>query len=119
MDDLLLGSKRARRIVREVHPEICFWAFAQREAMQHRKNSSAGFRERLSLLANFHASAQEDFNQVRVTFRSWDLADDDILDAMAAAVTASANRVSLGTVPRFPPLDCYGLPMEMVYRREP
>ena len=118
VDKLLQEDEKAKRIVREVHPEICFWALAGGNAMKHRKKTSAGFRERLKLLKRFLPTARKDFEQVRVRFRSWDLADDDILDAMAAAIAADANRDALRTLPKCPPLDCCGLPMQMVYRQE-
>ena len=115
VDGLLHGSERARRIVREVHPEICFWAFAGGRPMRRSKKTSAGFDERLAQLERFTPSVREEFCRIRPSFRSWDLADDDILDAMAAATTASADPRALRTLPGVPPTDSNGLPMEMVY----
>ena len=51
--------------------------------------------------------------------RCWDVADDDILDAMAAAITASTNPAALKTLPEHPTMDSRGLPMEMVYVADP
>ena len=122
VDDLLQRDDAACQI-REVHPEICFWALAGREAMRHSKQTSAGFRERLQLLQSFLPSACSDFAEIRARFRCWDLADDDIVDAMAAAVTASASEKMLGWLPDRsaeddPPRDCCGRRMEMVYTKE-
>ena len=118
VDNLVRGSTKARHIVREIHPEICFWALAGGSSMRHRKKTGAGFDERLALLERFHPSAGWDFVRVRADFRCWDLADDDILDAMAAAVTASADPRALRTLPEVPATDTFGLPMEMVYAPE-
>ena len=123
VDKLLQGDEKAKRMVREVHPEICFWALAGGNAMEHRKKTPAGFHERLKLLQSFLPSACSDFAEIRARFRCWDLADDDILDAMAAAVTASASEEMLRWLPDRsaeddPPRDCCGRRMEMVYRKE-
>ena len=115
VDSLLQNSERARRIVREVHPEICFWALGGRSPLRHRKKTGGGLRERLVLLEGFRPSVGEDFARIRTQFRCWDLADDDILDAMAAAITALADLGALKTLPEQPTTDSRGLPMEMVY----
>ena len=115
VDSLLRGSAKARRVVREVHPEICFWALAGGSPMRHGKKTGRGFHERLTLLERFHASAVKCFDEIRAGCRRQDLADDDILDAMAVAITASADRGALRTLPELPVKDSCGLPMEMVY----
>lgn len=43
---------------------------------------------------------------------------DDLLDALALAVTAGASPNELRTLPADPPEDHEGLPMQMVYRRD-
>ena len=122
VDDLLQEHEAACRI-QEVHPEICFWALAGGKAMEHGKKTSAGFRDRLKLLQSLLPSACSDFPEIRARFRSWDLADDDILDAIAAAVTASASEEMLRWLPDRSaeddrPGDCCRRRMEMVYRKE-
>ena len=115
VDSLLRGNAKARRVVREVHPEICFWALAGGNPMRHGKKAGRGFHERLTLLERFYASAVRCFDEIRTEYRRQDLADDDILDAMAVAITASADRGALRTLPELPVEDSCGLPMEMVY----
>ena len=115
VDKLLRRSARAQHIIREIHPEICFWAFAGGSPMRHNKKTGPGFDERLALLECLRASTGRDFGQIRGEFRCWDVADDDILDAMAAAITASADRGALRTLPEVPAKDSFGMPMEMVY----
>ena len=118
-DSLLRGNEKARRIVREIHPEICFWALAEGSPMRQYKKTGGSFPERLALLKGRHPSVWGDFVQIRAEFRCWDLADDDILDAMAAAITASADPGALRTLPEHPARDSGGLPMEMVYAATP
>ena len=119
VDCLLRKSEKARHIVREVHPEICFWALAGCSPLRNGKKTGGGFDERLALLEVFRPSVGEEFARMRTEFRCWDVADDDILDAMAAAITASADPVALKTLPEHPPMDSHGLPMEMVYLADP
>ena len=115
VDSLLRGGARARRVVREVHPEICFWALAGGSPMRHNKKTGRGFDERVAVLERFHPSVATCFDEIRTGYRRLDLADDDILDAMAVAITASADRGALRTLPEHPAQDSCGLPMEMVY----
>lgn len=118
VDKLLRANARARRIVREIHPEICFWAFAGGNPMRHNKKTGVGFLERLALLQRLRPSAGWDSGRIRGECRRRELADDDILDAMAAAVTATADLRALRTLPELPAKDSFGLPMEMVYAPE-
>ena len=118
VDSLLRKSEKARHIVREVHPEICFWALAGGRPMRDKKKRRAGIDERLAVLERVCPSVAEVFRQIRGEFRSRVLGDDDILDAMAAAITAAADPEALMTLPRDPARDRYGLPMEMVYRTD-
>ena len=115
VDGLLRKSEKARHMVREVHPEICFWALAGGSPLSNRKKTDGGFHERLALLESFRPSVGEEFARIRTGFRCWDVADDDILDAMAAAITASTDPAALRTLPEHPTMDSRGLPMEMVY----
>jgi predicted RNase H-like nuclease len=50
VDDLLLGKPGPRAEVREVHPEVCFWALAGRSPMKHNKKHKEGLGERLAVL---------------------------------------------------------------------
>jgi len=51
-------------------------------------------------------------------FKRKELARDDILDAMALALTASFPPGTLCTVPENPEKDNKGLPMEIVYSNQ-
>ena len=58
--------------------------------------------------------------KVRDEFTKSQVADDDILDALAAAITARIGCQQgneLRTLPENPPTDSKGLPMEMVYAK--
>lgn len=118
VDGLLQGNKMAQQIVREIHPEICFWALSGYNPMRESKKTHKGFNDRRALLKRYYPPVRDDFAQIRAEFRCWDLADDDILDAMVACVTASVPQRGLRTLPIDPEEDATGLPMRMVYADE-
>ena len=101
--------------VREVHPEICFWALNNRQPMEHSKKNREGEAERLRVLQRREPRAQEILDDACYKFLRRQATRDDILDALVAAVTARYGLGRLKTIPDCPPRDCEGLPMEMVY----
>ena len=115
VDTLLQNCEKARNMVREVHPEICFWALAGERPMLHNKKKPAGIEERIAVLERVWPSAGEEFARICKDVPRRIAARDDILDAMAAAVTARVNPVKLQTLPECPPRDTHKFPMEMVY----
>jgi predicted RNase H-like nuclease len=112
VDDALRREPARAQWVREVHPELCFarWRGAP---PAHPKKKAAGRAERLALVAaHFGAAA---FPAARQRHPRRDVADDDLLDALAALW--SAERILRGeaiTLPASPPLDAFGLRMEIV-----
>ena len=101
--------------VREVHPEICFWALNEECAMKCNKKSELGEKERLQVLERFECRTRDIYSKACQRFVGGGVAKDDILDALVAAVTARRGHERLKTIPDCPPKDCKGLPMEMVY----
>ncbi len=112
-----LTSSKPR--IREIHPELCFWALGNKQTLSFHKSRPLGYMERLSILFNVE-NRTEDI--VETSFSShWrdliskKLMEDDILDALAAAVTGYHGYDALKTLPEDPPCDAKKLPMEMVY----
>jgi predicted RNase H-like nuclease len=101
--------------VREVHPEVSFWAMAGGHAMQHGKKTLAGFAERRHwLVTRFLGAAIPATRTEARRMAPWGGAD-DLLDALAAAWTAlRVARGEAGYVPSDPPIDARGLKMEIV-----
>jgi predicted RNase H-like nuclease len=54
VDDLLLGKPGPGAEVREVHPEVCFWALAGRSPMNHNKRQNGNFVPEAFLGASSH-----------------------------------------------------------------
>ena len=117
---MLAPGSNARSVVREVHPEICFWALNNENAMKHKKGArgETGIAERIRVLTNAKVEprAQDIFDAACGQFFRKCVAKDDILDALVAAVTAKEGWTDgLQTLPATPPTDKKGLPMEMVF----
>ena len=80
------------------------------------KEDRKGFEERIQVLERIRPSAGEEIDGMLKATRRNQVARDDIVDAFAAALTATAPEpVTLPPAPPDPPKDSEGLPMEMVY----
>ncbi len=115
VDQFLRSKLEARKKIREIHPEVLFWALNGRKEMSHKKSRSAGFEERLRVLRTHFPRSDALVEEALHTFRRSKVARDDILDALAAAVTALFGNGRLSSIPEEPQVDPFGLPMEMVY----
>ena len=118
-DELLRENDKARKVICEVHPEICFWALNDKHPMKHNKKRSAGRQERLAVLQKCWPQAKAAMDDVCGLFRRNQVPYDDIADAMVAAVTARGYPLQrLPTKPpppADPPRDTKGLPMQMIW----
>jgi O-6-methylguanine DNA methyltransferase len=112
--DEFLKNIKNRHKIREMHPEVCFWGLNNYSSMQHNKRRQAGFLERKKLLGKFFQHTDELVEQAMKTFCRKELAKDDVLDALAGAITASFHD-SLATLPETTEVDANNLPMEVVY----
>lgn len=101
--------------VREVHPEVCFWALNGQKGMPFNKKDGAGKMERIRVLERFEPRTRVIYRETCRRFVGGGVGKDDILDALAAAVTARCGFGRLKTLPECSPTDCKELPMEMVY----
>ena len=117
MDAYLRGSGGENW--RESHPELAFGALNGNQPMQHGKKTPEGNRERRALLSAYLGATEQLFESARKLYRRRDVADDDILDALVLAVTAWLSQGDLSSVPAEPEADPLGLPMEIVFRKNP
>ena len=120
---LLKPSRSPTPQVREIHPELCFWALNNGCPMEFRKKCKEGQSERLRVLEKVEAHIKKIFEEACSKFKKKDVGRDDILDALVAAVTAYKGHTQgpLQTLPegKTLPTDLKELPMEMVYWRRP
>jgi len=114
VDRFLLDTPAARGTLRESHPEVCFRAFAG-APMSHSKTGQPkrAFWERLAVLRTVEPDVYDHLWDA-VSGLECDASDDDLLDAVAVALTARSDR--LVTLPPDPETDPRGLPMEIVSR---
>ncbi len=111
VDDLMTPTLQRR--VREIHPEISFWALAGGRPAKYSKKKRDGRNERVALLSVIFSDLEQFVVQARQPGK---VAPDDILDAVAAAWTASqAVIVKVKTLPENPEFDSRGLKMEILY----
>jgi predicted RNase H-like nuclease len=98
--------------VREIHPEVLFWALNGQKPIELNKKTVAGQAQRHNLLQrNFTG-----IDSILVRAPVSGCAMDDVLDAIVAAW--AAGQVIIGkakTLPENPPLDSKGLRMEILY----
>ena len=119
VDTLLRRCPRARNLIREVHPEVCFWALAGGRPMAENKKSLRGYSQRIDVLRTIRPSAEEEVQAILASYLRKEVARDDVPDAMAAAITAAQDPSLLQTFPVSAPADRHGLPMEMVFACRP
>ena len=106
-----LMTPELQETVREVHPEICFWALAG-HPMEHSKRTPRGKNERLEGLAPEFPGLRDSLQSLRLP----GVGQDDILDAYAAAWTAIRILNSQAKrIPEEPGTDEEGLRMEIWY----
>jgi predicted RNase H-like nuclease len=112
VDSFLRADATRRHIVREVHPEVSFYFLNGERPMSAAKTKVAGRAERLSLLREWSGEAVVNALASR---RELGCKVDDVMDAFVALWTA--ERIASGSavsIPPQPPLDAYGLRMEML-----
>lgn len=114
MDCLLSADTSAKGRIREIHPELCFWGLAGRP-MQYAKKRSEGLSERTQLLQSIYSQTPDIIAHALSSYRRKDVARDDILDALSAALTGLMGKQNLTSIPQESEFDERGLRMEMVY----
>ena len=115
VDQLLSSDIDARSRIREIHPEVCFWALNNGEAMKLSKKKWGGYLERRKVLLSVYPYTEVIVNDALRKYPLYKVARDDILDALVAAVTSSKGIRGLLFIPETVEFDSKGLPMQMGY----
>lgn len=115
VNEALATGACPRPVVREMHPEVCFWALNDRRPLQHNKKTAEGHRERMALLSRHVAGAACLVEQVLCGHLRRVVQRDDVVDALVGTVTGCLSEGNLMTLPEEPERDSAGLPMEIVY----
>lgn len=114
LDKILSAQPHLQDRVKEIHPEVCFWAWNNKRAMSYNKKSSGGRAERHELVVkHFGVEAVE---ETRAKYLVKCVSHDDIYDAFAALWMAERIFAGkAGVIPDSSPQDAVGLHMEMWY----
>jgi predicted RNase H-like nuclease len=115
VDELLHNNRFLCNKLRESHPEVCFWALNNKNAMRFSKKSKAGREERMQVLIRYLPAAHDILEFAANSYRRNQVAVDDIIDAMALALTTKVGHKKLNSFPLGQRLDMRDLPMEIVY----
>ena len=102
VDEILRADPQACGVIREAHPEVLFWGLNQGRPMACRKKDARGEAERLEVLQTVYPRAGRVFREARETLRGRQATRDDLLDALAAAVTGLLGGGKLQTLPASP-----------------
>lgn len=113
-DTLLRANASARRVVREIHPEVSFAAMNAGVGLVAPKRSDEGHRQRVALLGEHFGLAAVQALVAKVPSRI--AAADDVADALAALWTAERIHAGrAGSLPSPPSEDSAGLQMAIWY----
>ncbi|MGD8595148.1 MAG: DUF429 domain-containing protein [Gammaproteobacteria bacterium] len=115
IDELLQSNNPLRRKLRECHPEVCFWALNNKNAMQFSKKQTAGREERMQVLSRYFPKIKQILEFAADNHRRKEVAIDDIIDSMALAVTAVLGHSKLSSFPSVHRLDERSLRMEIAF----
>ena len=90
VDRLLSQDPALQSRVRETHPEVCFCGMNGGSPLLHskREKNDAGLDERLKIVKRFSKGAETAYANALQCYPRSQLAKDDVLDAIAVAITA-------------------------------
>lgn len=121
VDEFLDTNLDARDRLFETHPELCFYSLSGQKTIPSKKTED-GIRRRKNILADEYQEAPTIYEKacelyLTPKYASFLSNEDDILDALVAAVTAKRSKDELSRLPQGedPPRDDRGLPMQMLY----
>ena len=116
VDELLIAHPSFRETLLESHPEFLFFNLNGRSSLEYKKKTSEGRKERLQLLAEVLPNALDIFDDVRSQYLKKQMADDDIVDALALAICAQmAIEHGVLSLPQPAERDEKGIPMAIHY----
>lgn len=112
VDALLQAQGSLSQRLVEVHPELSFQQWNNGIPMAHAKKKAEGLHQRLQLVETRFPGA---FAEIRGRYKRREMADDDILDALAclwsAERIASGNHLHVGQPGQ---IDACGIPMQIL-----
>lgn len=115
VDNFLIENEIFRDKIKEVSPELCFQKLSDLP-MKYSKNTLEGFLERKEGLRLFFPFINELVETALLNYKRQELARDDILDALAAAITAKLGyNYGFEYASQEPEIDNKGLKIQLFY----
>jgi len=114
LDDVLVANSDIRLRFKESHPEISFQVLNGGIPLKYNKKTNDGIAERLAILMKYNDRAEALYKKALIDYKRYEVAKDDILDALCMAQTYYNMKQDPGTVVSFPssPLsDAHGIEM--------
>ena len=116
LDEFLRIPKKNKVLIKESHPEFCFLNLNNNNPLIHSKKTKEGYLERLSILYRNEKNIEPIIEKTLENFKKEKVKKDDILDAIAFALT-SKNWRNNGSriINQTPKQDEMGIPFEIYY----
>ena len=116
MDEFLRFEKTNKLLIKESHPEFCFINLNNNNSLIHSKKTKEGYLERLSILKRNEKNIEPIIEKALENFKKEKVKKDDILDAIALALTSkhwqnNGSRI----ISQTPKKDEMGIPFEIYY----
>ena len=118
VDELIRTNQDARSLLRETHPEVCFWSLNGQRSVIEGKKRTLGLEKRVRVLERVWPGAAVAVHHILYggnPFQRACVGRDDVVDACVAAVTASMGCSALRRLPAVSEKDGEGLPMHIWY----
>jgi len=115
IDNFLMKNKRYINVFNESHPELVFWFLNGKKDLINNKKSNDGILERLNILSKYDSRVFEIYNLALRKYLRKDVKKDDIIDAIALALTAYLSNNNLNGIPIKPEKDNFEIEMKIVY----
>jgi len=114
IDEILIKRPGLQGRIKEVHPEVCFWAWNSKKYISYSKKTEEGQLQRRDLIDK--TFGDKIVEEIRAKYLKKAVATDDIHDAFAALWTAErVCKAKASVIPDPSPKDAFELHMEMWY----
>lgn len=94
VDRIAQADTQTATVLRESHPELCFYGFNDQQPIVHSKKSDRGRQKRLSVLTDRLPAAEDLYDDAIDRYYRKDVRRDDIIDALVLAVTAHCDSLT-------------------------
>jgi len=116
LDEFLRLPKSNKVLIKESHPEYCFINLNNNNPLIHSKKTKEGFLERLSILKRHEKNIEPIIEKTLENFKKEKVKKDDILDAIALALTSKYWKYNGSRIiSQNPKNDEMGIPFEIYY----